>query len=79
MVPYEEKVTRKKKVPCKRLEEVDSYQDVVVETNKQVTVDGYRVDEVQDTKLVEIEEEHEYEMKPRLRGARMVTHRSVKL
>jgi len=77
MVPYTEHVMRKKRVPTKKLVEVEDYQDVEVTTNKAVTVDGFRVDTVHDSKLVEVEEEHEYVMRPQLNDHRIVTHREL--
>lgn len=61
---YMEKVPVKKirqvQRPSMEIREVEELVSVDVPTNKAVEVDGYRVDEVQDTKLVEVEEHQTY-------------------
>lgn len=52
--------------PTTVIKEVEAFETVQVPATKKVTVDGYRVDEVQDSKVVEVEEFQDYapEYKP---------------
>lgn len=72
MEPYEVRRTRKKKIPTTAVKEVEEWQDVTVTTDEAVQEDGFRVDEVEDTKLVEVKEEQLYELVPRLKDERIL-------
>lgn len=48
--------------PTTLIKEVETYEVVQVPTTKKVLVDGYRVDEVQDAKVMEVEEVQEFNM-----------------
>ena len=82
--PYEVKKTRTKRVPTTEFKEVEEWQDVVVEEDELVDKTGFRVDEVEDTKLVEVEEEEVYELVPRpvktnVRGAVYVYYAALRV
>jgi len=74
---YMEKVPVKKirqvQRPTMELREVEELVSVDVPTNKAVEVDGYRVDEVQDTKLVEVEEHQTYNWQKQPTDERILT------
>lgn len=72
MEPYEVRRTRKKRVPTSSLKEVEEWQEVTVTTDQAVEQDGFRVDEVEDTKLLEVKEEQLYELVPRLKDERIL-------
>lgn len=50
--------------PTSVIKEVETWETVAVPTTRRVVVDGYRVDEVPDSKVVEVEEEQTFAMRP---------------
>lgn len=72
MEPYEVRRTRKKRIPTTSVKEVEEWQEVNVTTDQAVETEGFRVDDVEDTKLVEVKEEQLYELVPRLKDERIL-------
>lgn len=64
----EVKKTRKVKVPTTLIKEVREMVEVVVPTNKLVEERGWRIDQVQDRKLVEVEEHRKFRLVPEPTG-----------
>jgi len=62
------KMTRQVKKPHQEIREVEEMVDVQVPSTQAVEVDGYRIDDVEDTKVVEVEEFQEFEYKPHPTG-----------
>lgn len=60
--------TRQVAKPVTKYEEVEDYEEVQVTSEKAVPVQGYRVDQVEDTKVVEVEEVQDYELMPVPKG-----------
>jgi hypothetical protein len=60
--------TRKVKVPTTLVKEVQEFVDVQVPTTKLVEETGWRVDRVQDRKLMEVEEHRKYRLVPEPTG-----------
>jgi len=50
--------------PTSMIKEVESWETVSVPTTRRVVVDGFRVDEVPDSKVVEVEEEQQFALRP---------------
>jgi hypothetical protein len=50
--------------PTSVIREVEVFETVQVPTTRRVVVDGFRVDEVPDSKVVEVEEEQTFQMRP---------------
>lgn len=57
------KMTRQVKKPHQEIREVEEMVSVQVPSTQAVEVDGYRIDDVEDTKVVEVEEFQEFEYK----------------
>lgn len=79
---YHQPVTVKKirqvAVPTSVLRQVDDWEVVTVTENKPIEVAGYRIDEVQDSKLVEVEELQNYTLQPVSTGeASLIAARDV--
>lgn len=74
--PYMKKVevkkTRKAKVPATDYKEVTELVEVEVPVDRLTKGEGYRVDEVEDTKLVEVEEFETFRLQPYPTGERQV-------
>lgn len=66
--PYTKRVpvvkTRMVKVPCNEIEEREAWEEVEITKDEIVEEDGFRVDTVEDTKLVEVEELQNYQFHP---------------
>jgi len=62
------KMTRQVKKPTQEIREVEEMVDVQVPSTQAVEVDGYRIDDVEDTKVVEVEEFQEFEYQPHPTG-----------
>ena len=71
--------TRPKVVSEEVLREVEVLEDVTVPEERVIVVDGFRVDEIEDTRLVEVEEEEEYELQPVAIGSRVKDTRDLGL
>ena len=56
MQPYEVEKTRTRKVPVKEYKEVQGFETIRVPQEKVIMADSFRVDEVEETKIVEVEE-----------------------
>ena len=50
--------------PTSVIKEVETWETVAVPTTRRVVVDGFRVDEVPDSKVVEVEEEQTFALRP---------------
>jgi|EP00670_Eutreptiella_braarudii_P001659 hypothetical protein len=68
MQPYEVEKTRTRKVPVKEYKEVQGFETIRVPQEKVIMADSFRVDEVEETKIVEVEELQEFELQPVARG-----------
>jgi hypothetical protein len=55
---------RRVKVPKTTWKRITVTEEVAIPTNKLVEVDAFRIDEVEDSKLVEVEELQDYELRP---------------
>lgn len=76
--PIVVKKTRQVSVPTTVLRETDGWEVVQVTENRAVEVPGYRIDEVQDSKLVEVEELQNYALQPLSTGqAQILSAREV--
>lgn len=62
------KMTRQVKKSSTEIREVEELVNVDVPSTHAVEVDGYRIDDVEDTKVVEVEEFHEFEYQPHPTG-----------
>jgi len=62
------KMTRQVKKPTQEIREVEEMVEVNVPSTQAVQVDGYRIDDVEDTKVVEVEEFQEFEYLPHPTG-----------
>lgn len=65
--------TRQVQVPTTALQEVEQLVEVDVPTTRRVAMDAFRVDKIQGSKVVEVEEEHDFELRPVLHRAARVT------
>lgn len=72
------KKTRQVSVPTTVLKQVDDWEIVQVTENKAIDVPGFRIDEVQDSKLVEVEELQNYQLQPTSTGqAQVLSYRDI--
>jgi hypothetical protein len=55
--------------PITKYEEIQDFEEVKVTCEKAVPVQGYRIDQVEDTKVVEVEEVQDYELLPVPKGS----------
>jgi len=62
------KMTRQVKKPTQEIKEVEEMVEVNVPSTQAVQVEGYRIDDVEDTKVVEVEEFQEFEYLPHPTG-----------
>jgi hypothetical protein len=71
--------TRRVKVPTVERKEIEVEQEITVPTTRIIDVPGYRVDEIKDTKIIEVEGWQEVELVPRVKDTSVKIERTKEL